>query len=185
MPTADDTARVAGLDARESLPNGPPMKDAALRIAIADTDADVSAVAALFRAYASSIGVDLNYQGFDAELATLPGQYAAPAGVLLLARRADGEPLGCVGLRRLQGDVAEMKRLYVSPAARGLGLGRALLDAVLAAAGDLDYAEVRLDTLPTMHAAIAMYRSAGFTAVAPYYDTAPAGTLFFARRIVG
>ena len=161
------------------------MKDAAFRIAIADSDGDVIAVAALLEAYASSIGVDLSYQGFDEELATLPGQYAAPGGVLLLARRADGEPLGCVGLRRLHGDVAEMKRLYVAPSARGLGLGRALLHAVLAAAGDLGYVEVRLDTLPTMHAAIAMYRSAGFTSVAPYYDTAPAGTLFFARRPPG
>jgi ribosomal protein S18 acetylase RimI-like enzyme len=161
------------------------MNDARFHIAAAGSDEDVIAVAALFRAYAASLGVDLSYQGFDEELATLPGHYAAPDGVLLLARGANREPLGCVGLRRLQDDVAEMKRLYVSPAARGLGLGRTLLDAVLAAAADLRYTEVRLDTLPTMHAAIAMYRSAGFRSIAPYYATAPAGTLFFARRIAG
>ena len=160
------------------------MNDVRFRIAVAESDEDVSAVATLLREYASSIGVDLSYQGFDAELATLPGHYAAPGGVLLLARGSNGEPLGCVGLRGLREDIAEMKRLYVSPAARGFGLGRALLDTVLAAAGDLGHVEVRLDTLPTMHAAIAMYRSAGFMSVAPYYETAPAGTLFFARRTV-
>src|SRR4051794_27904789 len=87
---------------------------------------DLAAAAALFEAYAASLGVDLSYQGFAAELAGLPGHYAPPSGALLLARGPDGRPLGCVALRPMAGDCCEMKRLFVSPDARGLGLGRAL-----------------------------------------------------------
>jgi len=91
---------------------------------------DVEAAVQLFNAYASALGVDLGYQDFDTELATLPGKYAPPAGELLLARDNYGEPRGCVGLRPLMPDrYCEMKRLYVSPSARGLGLGSALIDA--------------------------------------------------------
>ena len=86
----------------------------------------------LFNAYASAVGVDLSYQDFATELATLPGKYAAPAGELLLARDNNGEPVGCVGLRPIKPDgCCEMKRLYVSPKARGLGLGMALIDAII------------------------------------------------------
>jgi len=147
-------------------------------------DVDLDAARALFRAYAASLPIDLAYQGFATELAALPGAYAAPSGALLLARGPSGSAIGCVGLRPLaEPAVCEMKRLYVAPAARGLGLGRALMDAVVAEAGRLGYREIRLDTLPTMTAAIAMYRAAGFEPVAPYYDTAPAGTIFLGRAI--
>lgn len=152
-------------------------------IAEAATAADLDAVRVLFGAYAASLPVDLTYQDFVTELATLPGKYAPPAGTLLLARDRAGAAIGCVGLRPLAEGVAEMKRLYVDPAARGLGLGRILMDAVIAAAERLGYRELRLDTLPTMAAAIAMYRAAGFEPIAPYYDGAPAGTLFLGRRI--
>lgn len=159
------------------------MPPTAFDIVAATTPTNVDAVAGLFRAYAASIGVDLAYQGFDAELASLPGHYAPPGGTLLLAQGADGQPLGCVAVRRLDDGVAELKRLYVSPAARGLGLGRSLLQAATGAAVAMGYRELRLDTLPTMHEAIAMYRKAGFRAVAPYYDSAVAGTLFFRRDL--
>lgn len=145
--------------------------------------ADLDAARALFQAYAASLPVDLAYQGFATELATLPGKYGPPGGALLIAWNRGGEPLGCVGLRLLADGVCEMKRLYVDPAARGSGLGRALMAAVLAEAAKLGYREIRLDTLPTMSAAIAMYRRAGFEAVAPYYDGAPEGTLFLGRRL--
>jgi len=144
---------------------------------------DIDDARALFEAYAASLPIDLAYQDFATELATLPGSYAAPSGALLLARDAAGAAVGCVGLRPLEPRVCEMKRLYVARAARGLGLGRALLDAVLSEAARLHYREIRLDTLPTMSAAIDLYRTVGFTPVAPYYDTAPAGTLFFAKRV--
>jgi ribosomal protein S18 acetylase RimI-like enzyme len=147
-------------------------------------DADLEAVRTLFRAYADALPIDLAYQDFATELADLPGKYAAPAGALLLARAADGTALGCVGLRPMAADgCCEMKRLYVAPAARGLGLGRALMDAVMAEATRLGYRSLRLDTLRTMAEAIAMYRRAGFTPIAPYYDGAPAGTLFLERAL--
>ena len=138
----------------------------------------------MFRAYAASLPIDLGYQDFETELSTLPGKYAAPGGALLLARDAAGAAIGCVALRPMaDAGCCEMKRLYVAPAARGLGLGRALLDAILAEAVRLGYREIRLDTLPTMVEAIAMYRRHGFTPIAAYYATAPAGTLFLGRTL--
>src|SRR5262245_20874465 len=146
--------------------------------------ADLEAIVRLFNAYASALGVDLGYQDFAAELATLPGKYAPPAGELLLARDNYGEALGCVGLRPMMPDrYCEMKRLYVLPSARGLGLGRALIDAIVGEAVRIGYAEMRLDTLPTMTDAISVYRKAGFEPIAPYYKTPIAGTLFFARSL--
>ena len=156
--------------------------DPAVRIAAA-APADLDDVRALFRAYAASLPIDLGYQDFETELATLPGKYSPPGGALLIARHRAGQPLGCVGLRPLADGVSEMKRLYVDPIARGSGLGQALMAAILAEAVRLGYREICLDTLPTMAAAIAMYRRAGFAPVAPYYDTAPAGTLFLGRRL--
>jgi len=150
------------------------------------TAADVQATVQLFNAYASSIGVDLGYQDFATELATLPGKYAAPTGELLLARNSDGEPLGCVGLRPIAPDgCCEMKRLYVSPKARGLGLGKALVAAIIEEAVRIGYSEMRLDTLPTMSEAISLYKRAGFLPIDPYYETPVAGTFFLARPLTG
>jgi len=133
----------------------------------------------LFNAYASAVGVDLSYQDFATELATLPGKYAAPAGELLLARNNNGDPLGCVGLRPIEPDgCCEMKRLYVSPKARGRGLGRVLIDAISKEAKRTGYSEMRLDTLPTMAEAISLYEKAGFTQIESYYETPIADTLY-------
>jgi ribosomal protein S18 acetylase RimI-like enzyme len=124
--------------------------------------ADLEATVRLFNAYASALEVDLSYQDFVTELATLPGKYAPPAGEILLARESHGEPLGCVGLRPIKPEgCCEMKRLYVSPKARGFGLGRALIDAVIAEAVRIGYSEMRLDTLPTMTEAISLYKKQG------------------------
>ena len=144
---------------------------------------DLAAVARLFEAYAASLPVDLGYQDFATELGTLPGKYAAPGGAIFPARDAAGAAIGCVGLRPMTDGRCEMKRLYVAPSARGLGLGRLLVDAVLAAAIRRGYREIRLDTLPTMGEAIALYRRLGFVEVAPYYEGAPAGTRFLARPL--
>jgi ribosomal protein S18 acetylase RimI-like enzyme len=154
------------------------------RLHPARTTADVRDAADLFREYAAALAVDLCFQGFADELATLPGKYAAPAGELLLGRAVDGSLLGCVAMRPL-GDpgVCEMKRLYVRDAARGLGLGRALVAAILAAAGDRGYREMRLDSLPSMSAALALYRSLGFVEVPPYCFNPVPGTVYLARRI--
>lgn len=148
-------------------------------IAPARTAADIEAVAALFAGYAASLPVDLGYQDFEGELAALPGKYAPPAGELFLARDAAGAPLGCVGLRPLPDDgCCEMKRLFLHPAARGLGLGRALTQAVVDHARRSGYRELRLDTLGSMTAAQALYASMGFKRVDPYYAPTPDGTVF-------
>src|SRR3954471_14604059 len=111
------------------------MSEAMFTIAPVQADGDVEDARTLFRDYAASLPIDLAYQGFAAELATLPGAYAAPAGVLLLARGHDAAAIGCAALRPMaEAGCGEMKRLYVAPAARGLGLGRALMDAIVAAA---------------------------------------------------
>lgn len=145
---------------------------------------DVDDVRSLMEAYAAALGVDLSYQGFAAELVALPGPYAPPRGALLLARGNDGRAVGCVALRpMLEAGCCEMKRLYVGDAARGTGLGRRLAEAIMAEGARLGYREMRLDTLPGMTEAIALYRSLGFAAVAPYYQTPIEGTIFLGRTL--
>lgn len=161
-----------------------PMTDRAFAIEPVRTRADLAAVRQLFEAYAASLDVDLGYQSFADELATLPGNYAPPAGELLLARSSDGSAIGCVALRPLATEgCCEMKRLYVVPQARGAALGRALIGAICETARRIGYREIRLDTLPSMRAAQALYETEGFNPIAPYYDTPIAGTRFFAKSL--
>jgi ribosomal protein S18 acetylase RimI-like enzyme len=131
---------------------------------------DLATARALFREYAGTLDVDLCVQGFEEELATLPGAYAPPRGRLLLAR-VDGSPAGCVALRPLDKELCEMKRLYVRPAFRGLSLGRRLVELLLSEARQAGYRWMVLDTLPSMQSAQALYRSVGFEPVAPYYHS--------------
>jgi ribosomal protein S18 acetylase RimI-like enzyme len=137
------------------------------------------AVEAIFREYGDSLGVDLSFQGFEAELQHLPGDYAAPRGTLLLAW-VDGELAGCCALRPLDEvdvvNAAEMKRLYVRPAFRRFGLGRLLAEAVLDAARQKGYSSVLLDTLDDMEAARALYEELGFIEIPPYYHNPIAGS---------
>jgi ribosomal protein S18 acetylase RimI-like enzyme len=145
----------------------------------AQVPADLPALSQLFRAYAASLPIDLGYQGFDGELAALPGKYAPPSGALLIARDASGEALGCVAMRPLETPgICEMKRLYVAPEGRGRGLGKALALAIIDAARAAGHSDMLLDTLPTMHDAQALYRALGFREIAPYYDTPIEGTVF-------
>ncbi|HEY8051272.1 MAG TPA: GNAT family N-acetyltransferase [Steroidobacteraceae bacterium] len=145
---------------------------------------DTASVRELFREYAAAIGVDLEYQGFSAELAALPGQYAPPAGELLLAR-VNGEIAGCVALRALDPSALEMKRLYVRASARGSGLGTRLVEAAITVARQGAYRELRLDTLASMAAAQALYRTLGFAEIAPYGRDFLPGTRFYALRLGG
>lgn len=132
-------------------------------------EGDMIHIRELFREYQEWLGVDLCFQGFEQELIGLPGKYIEPRGCLLLARE-EGTIAGCVGLWPLDEAVCEMKRLYVRPPWRGRGLGRRLAVAIIDEAKMRDYGVMRLDTLPQLTTALALYRNLGFADTAPYYD---------------
>jgi putative acetyltransferase len=145
---------------------------------------DHEAIKGLLVEYAESLGFSLGYQGFEAEVAGLPGKYAPPTGALLLAR-VDGEAAGTVALRQLAPEICEMKRLYVRPEHRGLrsgegvSLGRALALGIVAEARALGYRRLRLDTIAgKMDAAMRLYRSMGFVDVPPYYSSPVPDTVY-------
>ena len=133
---------------------------------------------ALFLEYAASLGFSLCFQSFDEELKSLPGAYAAPSGRLFLAQY-EGQAAGCVALRKLEGMICEMKRLYVRVAYRGKGLGRILVERVIAEARGIGYEHMRLDTVAaSMQDAIELYRRMGFKEIAPYRENPIAGALY-------
>ena len=140
--------------------------------------ADLQCVRDIFSEYASTLSVDLDFQDFNNELASLPGDYAAPRGALLLAR-VDGAVAGCCALRPMDSsdypNASEMKRLYVRKAFRGFGLGRQLAEAILDEARRAGYSCVLLDTLDDMEAARALYEDLGFEEIPPYYHNPHAG----------
>lgn len=140
--------------------------------------ADLDSIRRLFLAYRDTPGVAECVVTFDQEVESLPGAYAPPAGALFLAS-VGGLDIGCAALRPLSDGVCEMKRLYVDPAARGSGAGRQLALAAIHTARAKRYHTLRLDTLPSMESAIALYRSLGFRKIARYYDSAPPSALFF------
>lgn len=152
---------------------------ARFRITPARSTTDFETASHLFDAYAESLGIDLGFQDFEAEKANLPGKYAPPSGEILLALNTEGQPLGCVALRPTALEhCCEMKRLYVLPHGRGLGLGKALVAAVVDEAKQKEYRLMRLDTLPTMAQAISLYEDVGFEEIDAYYDTPVKNTVF-------
>ena len=146
-------------------------------IRVADGDSDVAVARSLFVEYQQSLGISLCFQNFDEEVATLPGAYAPPDGRLLLAFSGD-EPAGCVALRNIEEGICELKRLWVRPAFRRTGLGRRLVEEILQEARRSGYRRIRLDTLPSMASAQALYLSLGFSDIAPYNDHPIEGTRF-------
>ena len=153
----------------------------------AQTPADVVQAQSILREYAQSLAVDLSFQNFEQELEELPGEYSAPRGSLILAH-VDGLVAGCCALRPLDNcdhaNAAEMKRLYVRPAYRGLGIGRQLTEAILDAAHRLGYGCVLLDTLDDMEAARALYEDLGFEEVPPFYHNPHAGAHYL-KVVIG
>jgi putative acetyltransferase len=149
-----------------------------LALGYAEGDADMDTARTLFREYQAGLGVSLCFQDFETELAGLPGKYADPSGCLLLAT-SDGKAAGTVALRDLGDGICEMKRLYVRPAARGLGLGRRLAVAIVDEARRRGYRAMRLDTLPQIAAAIELYRTLGFVEIGNYCDNPIPGARFF------
>ena len=152
-----------------------------LQIIDAHVDPHMLEVKTMFEEYAASLEVSLDFQGFDNELATLPGDYAPPRGCLLLALW-DGNGAGCVALRPMQDSTCEMKRLYVRPAFRGLKIGRTLAEMVIQRARELGYDKMQLDTLPSMKQAQAMYASLGFQMIPPYRYNPIEGTSLNSNR---
>ena len=149
-----------------------------ITIKLPDTAEDIETVRMLFREYESWLGMDLCFQGFEQELADLPGKYAEPDGRLFLASE-DGAALGCVALRKLENDVCEMKRLYLRPEARGRGLGNILIEKIIEAARSIGYQKLRLDTHPPkMGKAVSLYESHGFRPIPPYYNNPHEDVLF-------
>lgn len=157
-----------------------------VQIQALDGTTDIDLVRAIFKEYASSLAIDLCFQNFETELASLPGDYAPPRGALFIARSAN-EMVGCCALRPLDNadypNACEMKRLYVRPSLRGCGLGRRLAEAVMQAAQQGDYAYVLLDTLTEMETARAMYQELGFVEVAPYYYNPIEGAHYLMARL--
>jgi putative acetyltransferase len=155
-----------------------------LAIIQALSDVDIATVRTLLREYQASIGVDLCFQGFAAELSGLPGSYAPPGGRLLIATHGS-EPVGCVALQAVDASRCEMKRLYVRPAARGLGVGRALVSLLLDQARAIGYSQIVLDTLPSMTEAQRLYEQLGFRDVIAYRANPVAGTRYLGKSLAG
>ena len=139
-------------------------------------------VRSLFLEYAESLGIDLCFQGFEQELRTLPGKYARPGGRLLLARWKD-QVAGCIAVREIGPGVCEMKRLYVRPAYRALGIGRALILRCIGEARTAGYEAMRLDSLPSMTSALALYRELGFQEIPPYRENPVDGAVFLELQL--
>jgi ribosomal protein S18 acetylase RimI-like enzyme len=153
-----------------------------LRIALAHSPEEIAAVHELLHEYQAHAGVDLGYQDFEAELRSLPGVYAAPQGRLLLALRHDA-PIGCVAYRDLGTRRAEMKRLFVRPSGRGLGVAKGLVAQLIEEAQRAGYEEMVLDTLPSMSSAQRLYEQFGFREIPPYWPSPIPGTRYLGLRL--
>ena len=143
---------------------------------------DLEQIRALLREYSEALGVDLSFQNFDEELASLPGDYAPPGGCLFLAC-IEKLAVGCVALRRIDNDVCEMKRLYVKPPFRREGIGRKLALKLIEFARTAGYSRMLLDTLPPMKEATSLYRSLGFKETGPYRFNPVKGALFMELQL--
>ena len=154
-----------------------------MNIIEAKTDAEIDAARRIFREYESWLGLDLCFQGFEEELAGLPGKYSSPDGRLFLAY-SEEDLAGCAALRKIDPGVCEMKRLFVRDEFRRFGIGRLLIDKLLTAARDIGYRAMRLDTYPAkMGKAVGLYRQYGFIEIPAYYHNPYEGVLFMELQL--
>ncbi|MBI4245285.1 MAG: GNAT family N-acetyltransferase [Planctomycetes bacterium] len=144
--------------------------------------ADLDHIKYLFTEYAKSLGIDLSFQNFDKELSALPGEYISPDGRLLICKQ-DKTAIGCVALRKISKEVCEMKRLYVKPNFRKLGIGKSLVNKVINEARKIGYKQIWLDTLPNMKEAISLYNSLGFFTIKPYRNNPVKGAKFMGLNL--
>ena len=143
---------------------------------------DLDSVRELFIEYQAAIGLDLGFQGFEDELANLPGKYALPSGRLYIAV-CGGDSAGCAALRRVSEEHCELKRLYVRERYRGSGIGRALTEKIICDAKAMGYRRIILDTLSSLHNAVSLYRRLGFADIEPYYNNPNDGVVFLGLDI--
>lgn len=155
-----------------------------MNIVSADSPAQLSEIKTIFREYEQFLNVDLCFQGFEEELANLPGKYASPHGALFLAVD-EKQVAGCVAVRALEEEICEMKRLYIRPEYRGTGLGRKLAETVIAEAGKLGYKCMRLDTLESLTEAMGLYRSLGFRQTDSYYHNPMQNVIYWELPLGG
>ena len=152
-------------------------------ITLATSAKQIEEARSLFREYEAWLGMSLCFQSFEEEVAGLPGKYAPPIGRLYLAY-VDGEPAGCIALRKLEPGVCEMKRLFLRDSARGRGIGVRLIEQVIADAQEIGYAKMRLDTYPPkMGKAVSLYEAHGFYEIPPYYGNPHAGVLYMEKTL--
>jgi ribosomal protein S18 acetylase RimI-like enzyme len=149
---------------------------------IAGSADEYKAAAALFSAYAQWLGIDLNFQHFDEELVSLKKMYAKPHGGIILCKE-ENEFIGCVAIRKITEDIAELKRMYVIPGYQQRGIGKKLLERSLSMAKEANYSFVRLDTLSHMLPAINLYKKNGFYEIPPYYHNPYATAVFFEKKL--
>jgi GNAT superfamily N-acetyltransferase len=153
-----------------------------LKIVQAQNENELNQIRNLFKEYTEWLGFDLSFQNFDKEFADLPGKYAPPDGNLLLAYE-NSTAIGCVGLRKFDKNICEMKRLYVRKEFRGKGYGRSLAQQVINQAKLIGYQQMRLDTVPWMNEAIGLYRTLGFYEIPAYRFNPIQGALFFELKL--
>ncbi len=149
----------------------------------AKSDSEYKTAIQLFKEYVSQIGVDLEFQNFNEEIENIKSLYSRPKGVLFIALDDKRSPLGCVGIRKLENSICELKRMYLKEEARGLGIGKQLLKKAIEVGEELGYQKMRLDTLPIMHSAIDLYKRTGFYEIEPYRFNPIKGTKYFEIKL--
>ena len=159
-------------------------EDSDTKLTEAISDGDYQLAVQLFREYATEIGIDLGFQNFSDEIDNIKEHYSRPKGVIIIARKDRSMVLGCFGIRDLTGTICELKRMYLKSEARGIGIGKLMLEKSIEIGKELGYKKMRLDTLPTMHSAIGLYTKMGFYEIEPYRFNPIKGAKYFELRLI-